>query len=141
MTRRKFYNLKSYWKSRFILLDKTMMELFKRERRGDIEEIPLARFRGLSYRLISLGNRGEKLLTQGVDMRMASKVLRDIRDGLNEMEMYSTRLKAIAEAKVNQSLDTFPTYQTNIMPTANLMEGVKSLDEILEKANAETNTK
>jgi len=134
VTRKEYTNRKSNWKCHFRSVDRKVMELLKRERRGDITEIPISVFIDIGWRIRNLGERGEAMLDLGANIGATKKVLRDLRDCVNMCEMFSTRLKALAEAKWNDNLPDFPLFKTTIMPTANLMGGVKELDEILREA-------
>jgi len=131
LTRKEFRNRKSYWKSQFRGLDRKVMELLKRERRGDIIEIPISTFIDIGHRTKELGERGEAMLDLGTNIGASKLILRDLRDCVNMLEMFSSRLKLLAESKWNDDLPNFPMFKTTVMPTANLMQGVKRLDDIL----------
>ena len=77
---------------------------------------------------------GDEHLSQAVDSNAGPHAIRDMRDTLNEIEMYSARVKDIAEAKWDKDYPNFPLFLTTALATADLSETVKPLDKILEEA-------
>ena len=137
MLKQKWTNRKGYWKARFKNLDTVTMTLIDKQRIGTIREIPLDHFRRIANRLVKLGLYGEELLGHAVDSNASSDSIRDMRDTLNQIEMYSARIKEIAEAKWNKDYPTFPLFRTTTLATADLSETIKPLDTILEEATQE----
>lgn len=96
--RRAIYSRKAHWKKRFKDTDKRILELLNLERSGALD-IPVSDYFKVGYELVKLGERGETLLSDVVKFGLEDRVIRDLRDALNMLHMFSDRLKKVAESK------------------------------------------
>jgi hypothetical protein len=126
-----FYARKGYWKRKVKAVDKEVLYLLNREVRGDLSTA-ITDYFNTGHRLANLGELGETLASDAVNMGMSARVLDDIKDISNLLAMMSERLRIVAEEKWGDSLPNFPIYHTTLPSTANLMEAAASIRELKE---------
>lgn len=127
--RKRLYNSKAHWKARVKSIDSDMLHILNLERRGDLA-VPILEFRDLAIRLRTLGELGERLVERAVKLGAGGKVIADMRDMCNHLDMLSGRLHAVAEAKWDQPLPAFPRYRTTLASTGELVSQSESIQEL-----------
>ena len=116
-SREAIYNRKQYWKRRLRTLDCEVLKLLNLELKGDLT-VPLLDYKAIAERIVAHGLFTEDLLGQAAGVPMSDRVLHDLRDACNTLEMYSARVKEIAERKWGRELRVWPLYRSTVSATA-----------------------
>ena len=89
----------------------------------------------LAHGLIKLGLTGEEILDKMVRAAMKDEPLIDMRNMINMVEVFSVRLKEIAEKKCGQGLDKFPVFKCSTATVGELTEksrAIREMNDLLE---------
>ena len=134
--RANFYNRKGYYKRRFKQLDADVMDLLNREV-ASLKVLPISAYHSMGYRAQRLGHMVEELMEQAAILSVTMAVKRDLAHGAMMLELFTTKLRQVAEQKWGDTLIAFPTYkspfegQGEVVPT----EGITEMDRILGEAD------
>jgi hypothetical protein len=134
MTRRELYNKKGYWKRLFKETDLKVLQLLNFERSGAIN-VGLTEYAVLAHGIVKLGLTGEEILDRMVRAAMKDEPLIDMRNMINMVEVFSVRLKEIAEKKWGQGLDKFPVFKCSTATVGELTEksrAIREMNDLLE---------
>ena len=137
MTRKILYNEKGYWKRKFKQLDRRVLQLLNFERSGAIE-IALTDYVEQANECIDLGLTGELILDKLVKYGFPDRTIVDMRNMINLVEVFSRRLKDVAESKWQKELDSFPVFKSSTETVGVLLEKTKAIREMnamLEEKN------
>ena len=135
MTRKELYNSKGYWKRRFKQLDRRVMILLNLERSGALE-IALTDYIVQGNEAVSLGLTGEEILDRLVKHGFPERTIIDMRNMINMVQVFSERLKLVAESKWQKDLDSFPVFKSSTATVGELVEktnAIREMNEMLEK--------
>ena len=131
MNRKKLYNEKGYWKRRFKQLDLRVMVLLNLERSGALE-VPLTDYIVQGNEAVSLGLTGEEILDRLVKHGFPERTVIDMRNMINMVQVFSERLKLVAESKWQKDLDSFPVFKSSTATVGELVEKTKAVREMNE---------
>lgn len=135
MKRKELYNSKGYWKRRFKQLDRRVMVLLNLERSGALE-VALTDYIVQGNEAVSLGLTGEEILDRLVKHGFPERTVIDMRNMINMVQVFSERLKLVAESKWQKELDSFPVFKSSTATVGELVEKTKAIREmniLLEK--------
>jgi hypothetical protein len=129
MKRKELYNAKGYWKRRFKQTDTAVLQLLNFERSGAID-VPISDYVTIGYDCIALGLTGEEILSNMVKYGVSIHAIADMRNMINMVEVFSIRLKAIAESKWQGELNNFPQFRSSTATMGELKEKTKAIQEM-----------
>lgn len=135
MNRRKIYNQKGNWKREFKQLDVRVLTLLNYERSGAID-VALTEYIVCGHNALKLGLTGEEILDKMVKLGMSDKTIAEMRNNINMIEVFSNKLKAIAEAKWRGELENFPVFKSSTATVGDLIEktrAIREMNELLEE--------
>ena len=135
MNRKKLYNEKGYWKRRFKQLDRRVMVLLNLERSGALE-VALTDYIVQGNEAVSLGLTGEEILDRLVKHGFPERTVIDMRNMVNMVQVFSERLKLVAESKWQKDLDSFPVFKSSTATVGELVEktrAIREMNEMLEE--------
>lgn len=135
MIRRKLYNDKAYWKRRFKQLDLEVLQLLNFERSGAID-VALTDYIVKGHDAVKLGLTGEVILGNMVRYGFPDKSVIEMRNLVNMVEVFSLRLKSVAENKWGKELESFPTFKCSVAAVGELIEktaAIREMNEMLEE--------
>lgn len=131
MNRKQLYNSKAYWKRRFKQLDRRVLQLLNFERSGAIE-VALTDYAVQANECVDLGLTGEEILGKLVKRGFPDRTIIDMRNMINLVEVFSNRLKEIAESKWQKELESFPVFKCSTETVGILLEQTKAIREMEE---------
>ena len=135
MNRRKIYNSKGYWKRQFKQLDLKVLQLLNFERSGAID-VPLTDYLLKAHESVKLGLTGENILANMVKHGSQDVSIAEMRNLINMVEVFSNRLKLIAESKWQSNLDNFPVFRSSTATVGELIEqsnAIREMNKLLEE--------
>lgn len=126
---------KAKWKKKVRLIDTIVLAFINEVKRGN-PKIAVLDYKDLGKRILHLGERGEELLKEAVELAMHDKVIYEMRDLLAHLGDLSGRIKDLTEKKWGAKLRSFPYYQPAIAAASELVkqaESVRELDKLVKK--------
>ena len=132
---RSFSTRKHRWKRKVRKCDLEVLKFINEVTRGSTL-IPILDYKKLGERIYYLGEAGEKLLAEAVELGMYDKVIYEMRDLLNFVADLSNRMRDLAQKRWGGTLRSFLLYEPTVAATGQLQEEsatIRKLDELLEK--------
>lgn len=129
MNRKTIYNNKGYWKRRFKQLDLDTLQLLNFERSGAID-VPISDYSILGNACVDLGLTGETILDNMVKHGFSEISVVEMRNMINMIEVFSIRLKTIAETKWGRALEHFPVFKCSTATIGDLVEKSRAIQEM-----------
>lgn len=127
--------MKSRWRKEVRRLDQHIMSLANDDRRGGMT-VGLVEYKKAARRVLKMGQRGEDLLEQAVNLGMGPIIISDLRDVLTVVGDWGARIFKIVMLKWGSEPSDWPLYQCHVAETAELISQSNSIRE-LEKLEAE----
>ncbi len=126
---RNFSSRKAKWKKKVRKMDLTVLDFINKFKRGD-PKIPIRAYKDLGRSIMDIGEKGEILLKEAVELGMYDRVIYEMRDILNDLGELSARVKDLAEKKWGAKMPTFPLYAPAVAAATELMKQAKSVREL-----------
>ena len=127
---------KSKWKRRVRKIDVRVGQFINDIKRGD-PNITVTDYKEVGARILYLGEHGEALLDEAVELGMLDKVIFEIRDIVNFLAELSDKMRHLAERKWGGKLRSFPIYEPACAPATELIkqsETVRQLEKLVKHA-------
>ena len=129
-----FSSRKAKWKRKVRRCDISVLHFINQIKRGDAN-VALMDYKEMGAKILYLGEAGEKLIKEAVELGMYDRVIYEMRDMLNFVGDLSTRMKSLTERKWGGKIRSYPLYEPTVEPAIELQkqaESVRQLDRLVE---------
>ena len=118
--RKALCNDKARWLQRCKQVDRETAECMNRNVRAP-RSVPLAECFQLALRIRRLGLQAEYMHHQAQRLSMSDRVLEALRNGSNQLELFSTLLREMGEKNWGTELTSFPSFISSLNASAELL--------------------
>ena len=118
--RKTLCNDKARWLQRCRQVDLETAECINRNTRTP-RSVPLSECFSLASRIRNLGLQAEYMHHQAQRLSMSNRLLEDLRNGSNQLELFSTLLREMGEKNWGTELPSFPSFTSSLNATVELL--------------------
>lgn len=137
MKQQTFSNKKWAWLKKVEKAEHDILEMTNKSVRGDFSKSTL-QLRKVNQELIKLGQRGEYICEQAIQMHRNKRVIDELANAVNIIELLTDGVRQLAESKFQGAvLPMFPTFKTHLAASEELVTQSKAVGELAKMARGD----